>query len=130
MSINDLAISDKITHVFSDYFDTVVSRKCHPEEVKKRWCKKVIDFFNLNYSTEELYNIRLDIESELSKTNYEIHSEMEFRYADFLGRFISLLNLPYFDQAKEYLYNTELSIEKDVQYIKSSMNYMENDPSR
>ncbi len=121
MSINDLAISDKITHVFSDYFDTVVSRKCHPEEVKKRWCKKVIDFFNLNYSTEELYNIRLDIESELSKTNYEIHSEMEFRYADFLGRFISLLNLPYLDQAKEYLYNTELSIEKDVQYINSDV---------
>ena len=59
MLINEQEVSNKISYIFSDFFDTVVSRRCHPEEIKMKWCTAIIDFYNIkNITTKELYTLR------------------------------------------------------------------------
>ncbi|MBD0787957.1 HAD hydrolase-like protein [Vibrio sp. Y2-5] len=85
MNLNNLTISENIKNIFSDFFDTVVSRNCHPEEIKKMWCSDVIDAFNLSMRSADLYKLRSMIECELSDINFSHTLEKEFKYKELVS---------------------------------------------
>ncbi|WOQ96684.1 hypothetical protein R4538_00535 [Vibrio cholerae] len=85
MNLNNLTISENIKNIFSDFFDTIVSRNCHPEEIKKMWCSDVIDAFNLSMRSADLYKLRSMIECELSDINFSHTLEKEFKYKELVS---------------------------------------------
>lgn len=118
-TINTLTLAEHVTHVFSDFFDTIVYRDCHPEEVKRRWCRNIIEYYTLPYTTDELYELRIDIEAEICSSNLECHGEQEFKYSDFSERIIEALSLdiPCSQEIKQHFLDIELTIEKEVQHL-------------
>lgn len=123
MTINELTISEHIEYVFTDFFDTIVSRKCHPEEIKRKWCKRTIEYLGLNISTEVLAKLRVDIEAELCSVTMEVTGEQEFRYSDLLERLIRLLGVheTRINETKCFLYNLELEIEIKYQFLNADV---------
>ena len=53
--------------VFTDFFDTLVHRTVHPHYVVKLWGKFLIRELGLKVKTDELFAIRIDSHSYLSK---------------------------------------------------------------
>ncbi|MCF2155744.1 HAD hydrolase-like protein [Photobacterium carnosum] len=117
--INELTLTDNIEFIFTDFFDTVVSRKCHPEEIKRKWCKNVIEMYDIDLATEELYNLRINIEAELCYVNNELYSEIEFKYIDLCSRLSNILDITCEDSKSLYssFLDIELEIEKNNQYL-------------
>lgn len=127
MKLNELKLGEHIKYVFSDFFDTIVSRKCHPEEIKIKWASKLCDFYSLPFTSEEVYKIRSECELELCNTNIIKYSESEFKYIDLLNIFYSRIVYEYnlslgnrsdfFRIAKEL----EISLEKEHQYLNNDV---------
>ncbi|WIG81903.1 HAD hydrolase-like protein [Photobacterium damselae] len=117
--INELTLTEDIRFIFTDFFDTVVSRKCHPEEIKRKWCKNIIERYDIHLSTEELYNLRIDIETELCHVNQELYSEIEFKYIDLCSRLSEILCISCDDNDSLYssFLDIELDLEKNNQYL-------------
>lgn len=127
MLINEQEVSNKISYIFSDFFDTVVSRRCHPEEIKMKWCTAIIDFYNIkNITTKELYTLRLKVEEELCTNNMLVFGESEFSYNTFLKLILSILSAKYGlcqseDEFMKTALDIELSLEKEYQYINNDV---------
>lgn len=122
MNIDNTTLSNSIEYLMSDFFDTLVSRNCHPEEVKMRWCSKIIDAFNLNIDTQHLYDIRIKCEAAICQSNLEKSGELEFKYKELLALIFNiLLTNQSLNLAKELFLSVsqkiELDIEKNVQYL-------------
>ena len=61
-----------------DYFDTIVSRKVSPEEIKRSWAKHFSNFLSLNISWQDLYELRITIEKELYRSP-QLNFEFEYQ---------------------------------------------------
>lgn len=122
MDLKKTTLSDNITHLLSDFFDTLVSRNCHPEEVKMRWCSQIIDVFGLNISTKKLYEIRIKCEAAICQSNFNKHEELEFEYAALLSLMLDILSAKYSLNISRRVFldiaqDIELEIEKSVQRL-------------
>ncbi|WP_299685921.1 HAD hydrolase-like protein [uncultured Vibrio sp.] len=122
MNIDNITLSDSVEYLLSDFFDTVVSRSCHPEEVKMRWCAKIIDVFSLNIDTQHFYDIRIKCEAAICQSNFEKSGELEFKYKDLLALIFNILRTNQSLNLSKELFlsisqQIELNIEKKVQYL-------------
>nr|BCN22387.1 hypothetical protein [Vibrio mimicus] len=117
--INGLAVASHITHIFTDFFDTIVSRQCHPEEIKRKWAQRIIDQFELDISLSELYQLRIALEAELCNSNYIEHGDVEFCYKDLTDLLRLRLSMEYIPEEKFFciLRSIELELEKRYQHI-------------
>ncbi|WKZ85937.1 hypothetical protein N5B55_02980 [Ralstonia pickettii] len=81
-SVNIDAVPPHVTIVCSDYFDTLVSRAIHPEDVKRQWAERVSHAFGLGLSDGELYGRRARIEVALCKRNAANGADPEFNVVE------------------------------------------------
>ena len=56
-----------ISTVFTDYFDTIAHRTVHPSNLVRVWSKIMIREFGINLSIDELFLIRKESSSYLTK---------------------------------------------------------------
>lgn len=70
--------ASEITVVCSDYFDTLVSRVIHPEDVKRQWAERLSHIFDLQLTDGLLYARRAQIEIILCKRNQSAGKDPEF----------------------------------------------------
>ena len=70
--------SPNITHIFCDYYDTIVHRNTHPLQPLKIWAKFMIREMGLSISTETLYQIRKSTFVYLSKDEKKKQSELSY----------------------------------------------------
>lgn len=77
-SVDIGAIPPHVTVVCSDYFDTLVSRAIHPEDVKRQWAERVSHAFGLGLPDGELYARRAQAEVALCKRNQVNGGDPEF----------------------------------------------------
>ncbi|WP_102786274.1 HAD hydrolase-like protein [Vibrio cholerae] len=117
--INDLAVASHITHIFTDFFDTIVSRQCHPEEIKRKWCKHFIEITSIRNSTEYIYNLRLAVEDELATQSRTLYGVSEFRHIDMINKLLRLVGVceNRIGFLREKLHQIELEIEKRNQFL-------------
>lgn len=65
-----------------DFFDTVIHRDCHPEEILFSWAKRMSNILEFHVSPSEVYNIRKNVEKK-----YKIEdSKEELSYQYFLEK--------------------------------------------
>lgn len=119
---SDLVLAENITTLCTDFFDTLVSRRCHPEEIKKKWCAEISSYFSLNVECEELYKLRLQCEAEICSVNVAKYGEAEFRYEEMVLLFFQQINLKYgCNIACESVYTVaeslELALERRYQFL-------------
>lgn len=110
------------TVVCFDFFDTIVSRKYSPEEVKRVWAKSICERYQFNITWQDLYKNRLKREKEFYNNK---ENNYEFKY-------IELMSLIYNDISRidsnfakkitssdfcEVSTSCEIMIEKRVQYL-------------
>lgn len=65
--LNEIEGDKNIQTVFVDFFDTIVHRTVHPNQVLRLWAKLMIRELGLNLKVDELYFIRKDSAQYLSK---------------------------------------------------------------
>ncbi|HHQ4598915.1 TPA: hypothetical protein ACSP2X_004083, partial [Aeromonas veronii] len=82
--LEEITLSESIDVICSDFFDTIVYRTCHPEEIKIKWCARIVDILSLDISVEALYKHRRSCEDELGVINYRTTKETEFTYRKLL----------------------------------------------
>lgn len=68
--------------LFVDYFDTVVTRVVHPEDVKRIACKHLAPRLSSSCDGKMLYGIRARLERELCLENQSRGYDLEFRLQD------------------------------------------------
>ena len=90
--ISSIIINKKIKIIFSDIFDTIVTRTVHPEYIKKIFSKKLKEYYRLEITSEELYKIRFDIEAKLCKENQKKGYDAEFNFYVFCKKLFDELN--------------------------------------
>ena len=66
--------------IFSDIFDTIITRIVHPEYVKKIFSRRLREYYNLPITSEELYRKRFDIEARLCQKNKNNGYDLEFNF--------------------------------------------------
>ncbi len=87
-----------------------------------RWCSKIIDIFNLDIDTQQLYDIRIKCEAAICQSNLDKSGELEFKYNELLALMLNILrtNLS-LNLSKELFLSLskkiELDIEKNVQHL-------------
>lgn len=74
----DKRIPAHVTVICSDYFDTIVSRAIHPEDVKRQWAERLSHAFSLGLGENELYTRRARLEAALCKENEAAGNDPEF----------------------------------------------------
>ncbi|WP_283131235.1 HAD hydrolase-like protein [Enterovibrio norvegicus] len=123
MILEELTIAENVTHIFTDFFDTIVSRKCHPEEIKRKWCKHLISLTNIHETTESIYKLRLNVEGELATQALSQHGVSEFKYLDMLDKLLRIVGVceKQINSIKRELYRAELSLEKRNQFINTDV---------
>ena len=104
-----------------DLFDTLISRRFSPEEVKKTWALKCCEEYDLSISWSDLYSIRLKNETILyndSSINYE------FEYSQLMRRVFAEISYELFVSLEEFIafsLSCETEIEKNVQYLNKDL---------
>lgn len=84
--VTQLHTNDTLLVCF-DYFDTIVSRRFSPEEIKKAWAKKCIEEYSLPLAWQELYESRIKCESSFYEEQSNNH---EFRYEELITSIFDL----------------------------------------
>ncbi|MFZ7262313.1 HAD-IA family hydrolase [Avibacterium avium] len=120
--LDTICINEKVKVIFTDFFDTIVSRSCHPEEIKLFWSAEIIDYYNINCSTTTLYKLRNKCEQEICDINLSLNGESELQYSDMIillyqaicDKFGFKNNLNDFIQK---CIEIELRIEKNKQFV-------------
>lgn len=111
-------IYDEKIKVYSfDIFDTIFSRKIHPEYVKKLWAIKITKICELDLTSVELYELRSEAENECGKTN-SISNDFEYKYDEVIEYIYDKLNIntpknKFVSKCKEI----EIEIESKVLFI-------------
>lgn len=122
MKTSELKLAEGTKYLFTDFFDTLIYRKCHPEEIKRKWCARIIDVFDIKVETSKLYKLRVQCEAEICNVNLNLFGEGEFKYNELLNLFHAQLQKQfniYTDRGLflEIAENIELAIEKDNQLV-------------
>lgn len=79
---------------FFDFFDTVLHRKKHPENIKELWCEQLICCWNLSLKTDEMLAVRQESEEKVSHIKEIINCEYTYYQlcAEIYLRLVQLLN--------------------------------------
>lgn len=113
-----------VTVVCSDYFDTIVSRAIHPEDVKRQWAERLSHAFSLGLGENELYARRSRLEAALCKQNEAAGKDPEFNVLECYRTLWS--GLPATDRPSQEAFmalalELEISIECAVQRLDESV---------
>ncbi|WP_222621577.1 HAD family hydrolase [Pontibacter cellulosilyticus] len=82
----DTIVASGKSIVIFDIFDTIIHRKSHPEDLKKIFSNRLINYLSLgNYTSEQMYGLRAQGERELCLANSESGYDLEFRFNDLCG---------------------------------------------
>jgi len=84
--IAEVVIDKKIECIFIDFWDTIVHRTRHTEEIKMEICKKIIAYYNLGFSVYELYKLRGSLEKHLNERREE------YSFAELITLMYSAIN--------------------------------------
>ncbi|MGC6655337.1 MULTISPECIES: HAD family hydrolase [Pantoea] len=117
-----VTISDNITTILVDFFDTLVGRTCHPEVVKRKWSAFIINSYRINLTVDCLYELRLRIEAGLCAMSEMHGDDAEFRYKEMstalyyeLKRSGIICRIPDLASFVSHCYDLEMAIELSVQ---------------
>jgi FMN phosphatase YigB (HAD superfamily) len=67
--------------VIFDIFDTIIHRKVHPEDLKKIFCDRFVNYFGLaNFSFDQIYELRAQAERELCSQSRDNGFDLEFQF--------------------------------------------------
>ncbi|MGY8523769.1 HAD family hydrolase [Paracidovorax citrulli] len=72
------AIPAQVTLVCTDYFDTLVSRTVHPEDVKRLWAERIVHALDLGLDEGQMYARRAQVERTLCQANASCGKDPEF----------------------------------------------------
>jgi FMN phosphatase YigB (HAD superfamily) len=106
--------------VFVDYFDTLVARTVHPEDVKRVVARKLSALLEGRASFRELYALRARIEREMCEANARAGFDLEFNFLSFCDRFVELVERRHPESTgllADWLVDTELATECAVQRL-------------
>ncbi len=118
----NIQLCDKLIVCF-DYFDTLVTRSVEPEHTKVVACELLHKALKLQCSGNDLYELRRELELEMTTANGRATGELDFRLDTFAVEFYKVLK----DAEKQWdervdeeqftsmLLDIELSVEKVVQ---------------
>jgi predicted HAD superfamily hydrolase len=110
--------------VLIDFFDTVVTRTIHPEDVKRLASRKLASLLDGGTAYDDLYAIRADLERELCKANAQAEYDAEFNFLVLKDRLSEIIGARYPQYAvfvNEWLIDTELASECAVQRVDSDI---------
>ncbi len=123
--LKNIILNKGIKTIYIDYFDSLVHRTVHPNQVQRIWSKIMIRELGLNCSTDQLYFIRKEsthyLKTELDRDDVEVLYEDLKR--EVLKRVINLDILSQ-DQAKLFLGIFEvadLKAEMSTQYLNENV---------
>jgi len=118
MDYSKVVEDSAIDVVAFDIFDTIVSRKVHPEYVKKIWAKQVVLTCDLGILAEELYGVRNAVEVMLCKENENRGYDLEFRYDDLIEEiYLDIKPKQSIESFKTVCYAEEIAAELRVLYV-------------
>ena len=114
--------NNRIEIVAFDFFDTLVHRYCHPENIISNWAKTIITRYSLSVSSSYLYHLRKDSEIAIVKEGREDASYKNImqKVYDSLRSFGMLENVG-FSEFYTVAYDIEIKIEKNNVYIDKEM---------
>lgn len=100
-----------------DVFDTIITRNVHPEYVKKLWAKQLKIYLGLQQNSDEIYNIRAELERQICENNKEKGLDLEFSYYELANCIYKKLNIQinkdtFIDVCIQIEIDTEFRIQK------------------
>ncbi|MEG1705450.1 MAG: HAD-IA family hydrolase [Clostridia bacterium] len=105
-----------------DLWDTIIKRKCHPEEIKLFTIRYM--FLKYNNAIKEEYKdiykiltLRNNIESEIAEENEKLGFDRECRILDVFDRLQNNIFKDKIDSISQELLKVEINHEKDMIYI-------------
>jgi len=75
-------IPEQISLICTDYFDTLVSRTVHPEDVKRLWAERMVHALDLGLDEGDMYARRAQVERTLCESNASCGKDPEFDVLD------------------------------------------------
>lgn len=79
--LNKILQNNIVNWVFFDFFDTLILRRCHPDEIKMQWANLVSEELQFQISSLDIYKIRISAEKRLSE-KFNGLVKMECKYKD------------------------------------------------
>lgn len=111
---------ENVSTIFIDFFDTIVSRRVHPEYVKYLAARLFITKSGLNVSPQFLYLLRSTVERELSLKNQRKNGSSEFKIDELAQAlyeyFKSRVSTDLSDFVSLFI-SCELQVELEVLYV-------------
>lgn len=111
-----------INYIYTDYFDTVISRKIHPENIKRLWAKQVSRYLDADIDGAFVYDLRSKLEIELCERNYSDGFDKEFIYGDMVERLYDHLSREFSigypkENFMDDCFRIEVELESKYQYV-------------
>lgn len=108
-----------------DYFDTIVTRRVEPEYTKEMVSHLLSRLLCKQFSGDQIYEHRRQIEEDLCRLNHEKNGELEFLYVDLCrdlhGRLLTESGddtaFPDLEKFSQEMLAIELAVEKRVQEV-------------
>lgn len=114
-----------ISAVFTDYYDSIVHRTVHPNNIIRLWAKLMIREIGIDVSIDDLYGIRKECEAYLSNKLKKDKNKIAYETlkSEISNRLVAS-NLML--QSKEHLFKAyfslaEIRAEKNVQYLNTGV---------
>lgn len=107
-----------------DYFDTLVTRTCHPEDVKKLCCERIARIFGHPEQGSALYQLRFEMEAKQCRDSETSGKDLEFRLSEMFSELWSrAVLLQSLSQASfvSLAQDIEISVECSVQVLDQDM---------
>jgi FMN phosphatase YigB (HAD superfamily) len=117
--------SEADTVVCFDFFDTIVTRTVEPEYTKEMTSHLLSHLLKDQFSGNQIYRHRRQIEEDLCRLNHEKNGELEFSYADLCRDLHTRLSaesrndstFPDLEGFSHNMLTIELAVEKRVQQV-------------
>jgi len=105
-----------------DVWDTIIKRKCHPEEIKLYTARYIVLKYANNLKEEykniyEILNLRNKIEEDLCKENKEKGFDGECRILDVFNKLQEEIFINKGQNISEELLRVEIDREKEMIYV-------------
>ncbi len=119
--LNSITGNSAINTVFVDFFDTIVHRTVHPNQVLRIWSKLLIRELGLKLKVDQLYFIRKDSSEFLAKKQEKKYWEIDYNelITEVYNRLTSTLELKNttLSRFKAYFELADIRSETNVQYL-------------
>lgn len=105
-----------------DVWDTIIKRKCHPEEIKLYTARYIVLKYNNNLKEKykniyEILNLRNQIEADLCKESKEKGFDGECRIIDVFNKIKEIIFTDEIEDISEELLRVEINREKEMIYV-------------